>query len=322
VRRYSETFARHRLALILPVVIAVVISSAFAISRPHKYESSMSLWFDSPVSQPSSLLNTGNGPTPASGGLAELQEFLATDAFRSDVGLASPLAADLSKPGSRPNLYAIDGVLAKAFTETVAGPQIVQVTMTAANPSYVVGTLDAVANQYQSWNSNALNDRGHASATYYQPEVERDLTALNKANTAVKAYVLSNPKVNLTTDPTYSQLTQTAASAEANYTSDSNALAQAELADQPDLISTSFHVVDPPSPPVALSSKKHDILIGVAGLLAGVIISLLALSALTALDKTARSEEDIDSMLGVDVVASIRELRHRRTLGARGERSS
>jgi capsular polysaccharide biosynthesis protein len=49
----------------------------------------------------------------------------------------------------------------------------------------------------------------------------------------------------------------------------------------------------------------------VAGLAVGLIISALALSALTALDKTARRQEDIEGVAGMEVVASIRELPRR-----------
>lgn len=304
------------------MLIAVVISSFYGISRPHKYESSMSLWFDAEASQASTVLNPGNGPTPAATGIEALQEFLATDAFRRDVALHSPLAADFSKPSDAAKLETFAGSLAKAFTETAAGPQVVQVTMTAPNPGYMTGTLNAVANRLSSEITGLLNDRGSQSSEYWAPVVARAQQTLTNDDNAVQAYVKDHAKANLATDATYGQLTQAAAAAATTLTNDSNGLEQSELGDEPQLASQSFHVVDSPSPPVALSSKKHAILIGVAGLMAGIVISLIALSALTGLDKTARSEEDIDSVLDVDVVASIGQLRDRRSLTFRRERSS
>jgi uncharacterized protein involved in exopolysaccharide biosynthesis len=309
-------------ALILPVLIAVVISSAFAISRPHKYQSTMSLWFDSEASQASTVLNPGNGPTPAATGITVLQEFLATDAFRQDVVLHSPLGAEFSKPGDTAQLEAFAGSLTKAFTETASGPQVVEVTMTAANPAYMKGMLNAVNLRLSAEITNLLNNRSNQSSAYWTPVVNQARQTLTSDDAAVQTYVRNHQKENLAADNTYSQLTQAAAAAATALTNDSNGLEQSELGDQPQLASQSFHVIDPPSPPVALSSKKHDILIGVAGLLAGIVISLIALSALTGLDKTARSEEDIDSVLDVDVVASIGQLRDRRSLTFGRERSS
>ena len=66
----------------------------------------------------------------------------------------------------------------------------------------------------------------------------------------------------------------------------------------------------------ALTTLWLTIVAIVGGLLAGFVITVLALSALVALDKTARREEDIEGLLGMEVVAIIRELPSQRRLPA------
>src|SRR4029077_19674934 len=44
--RYLEVFYRHRLLLIAPIIIALLASVGFAVTRPRTYEATAQLWFD------------------------------------------------------------------------------------------------------------------------------------------------------------------------------------------------------------------------------------------------------------------------------------
>jgi uncharacterized protein involved in exopolysaccharide biosynthesis len=321
VNRHLATFSRHRIGLILPVVIALLISSWYATSRPHKYESSMTVWLDTAVPGQSSLVNP-QYYTPASEAQQTLQELLGTEQFLVDVGHRGPLASYFA---NRVPVSWINGEIVSALsnkvTASVSGPQVLRITMTSTNPAYMQGTLNAVAAEYLNQVTGTLKGRGQAGVAYYQTQVDSSKLSLEEANAAVTSYQEAHPTASPTSSVTLNQLTQVAFEAQNAYTSNQNSLDQAELSVQNVATPTAFHVIDAASAPFRLSSKKHMIFTIVAGLAAGITISILALSALTARDKTARVPEDIETMLGMNVVGTIEESRRRRLALPRGSRS-
>ena len=323
--RYQQTFSRHKVALILPIVIALILSGYFAKSAPHKYTSTAAVWFDTSVPNPSSLVSPLPYTTPAAEGQSVLQEFLGTEQFLVSVGHLGPLAGLLGKSGASP--AAVDGqiatLLSKAFFTTVAGPNIVKITMTGPDPSYIPGTLNAVATAYTNAITSDLKARNVASVATYQSQLDAAKQNLNAANAAILTFLQQHPGQSATANPTYSQLTQAAAQAQTTYSGVQTNLQQATLSLQNAQAPSSFSVVDRAQAAFQLSGKKHMIFTVVAGMAAGFIISALALSALTAIDKTARRQEDIDGVLGMEVVAIISQLPPQRKLpGLRKLKSS
>ena len=313
MNRYRATFSRHRIGLILPIVIALLASSWYAMKQPHKYESSMAVWFDTAVPGPSSLVDPGNtNLTPAAQGQQTLQELLGTQQFLIDVGRGGPLANYFGngQPASVVN-GEILSTLNNKFALTVSGPQVLRINLTGSNPAYMPGTLSAVATEYVTQVTGTLTARDQASVSYYQAQVDSSKQALQEANAAVAAYQQAHPNVSPTNNVAFNQLTQAAFQAQDTYTTNQNTLEQAQITLQNAATPTVFHVIDAPSAPFALSRKKHMIFTVVAGFAAGLVISILALSALTALDKTARVPDDVETMLGMSVVGTIDETRRR-----------
>jgi uncharacterized protein involved in exopolysaccharide biosynthesis len=312
VNRYRATFSRHRIGLILPIVIALLASSWYALKQPAKYESSMAVWFDTAVPGPSSLVNPGNtNVTPAAQGQETLQELLGTQQFLIDVGRRGPLAHDFGNgPASLVNAEILATITNK-FALTVSGPQVLRINLTGSNPAYMPGTLAALATEYVTQVTGTLTARDQASISYYQAQVDSSKQALQQANAAVTAYQQAHPNVSPTNNVAFNQLTQAAFQAQDAYTTNQSTLEQAQITLQDAAAPTAFHVIDSPSAPFRLSKKKHMIFTVVAGFAAGLVISILALSALTALDKTARVPDDVETMLGMNVVGSIDETRRR-----------
>jgi uncharacterized protein involved in exopolysaccharide biosynthesis len=355
VDRYLRTFSRHKIALLLPVILALTMSVWYAKSASHKYETSMNLWFDTPTPSASSLVSPpGAGAvTPAQQGQTVLQEFLGTGQFLVDVGRGGPLASYLehyhpvkkgpgalisklesvlgkkASSGSTPSPQAINGeigaTLAKAFKITVTGPQVVSVTMTSSNPSYMPGTLNALATQYVNKIAADLSSRAAATVRTYTTELQGAQQVLNTATAQLNQYMQTHPTAATTNNPSsaYSNLVQAVDTAQTNVETDTNNLAQARLPIASATSDGTFKVIDAAGPPGQLSSKKHMIFTIVVGFMAGLVISIIALCALTALDKTARRREDIDGTQGMEVVATIGHLpRPRRLPSLTKEKSS
>jgi uncharacterized protein involved in exopolysaccharide biosynthesis len=314
VRRYQETFSRHKLALTLPVVIALLVSAWYSTARPHKYNSSMTVWFDNATPNPSSLQDPSPYSTPEAQQQAVLQEFLQTRDFLVKVGHRGPLASFLGyRNGESPAASAaiddeIANMLRGVFVVSAIGPQVALVSMSGTNPSYLPGTLNAVAAEFVTEVTGTLKSRETASVQYYQTQLAGAKQTLDQANTAVYAYQAAHPGALPTNDGVYGQLVHAVTDAQTNYTNLHNELQQTNLSVANAQSASSFHVIDSPQGVYRLSSRKHMIFTVIAGLAAGLVISALALSALTALDKTARRQEDIEGVAGMEVIASIRDL--------------
>src|SRR5438270_3253236 len=91
--RYLEVVYRYRLLLIAPVVIALIASVDFALTRPRTYEATAQLWFDPATSTQAAQLN--GYVSPADLAAAELKELLKTRSFSAKVGHRGPLATHL-----------------------------------------------------------------------------------------------------------------------------------------------------------------------------------------------------------------------------------
>jgi hypothetical protein len=137
----------RKIAFTLLIIVAVAFSAWYASSKPQKYQDSMTVWFDSAVP---SLVSSSPGTTPASAGKTVLQELVGTQQFLISVGHQGPLETYFGQGRSSTQLVnpEIVATLTNAFSFTIAGPQVLRITMTATNPSYMAGTLTAVAAEY------------------------------------------------------------------------------------------------------------------------------------------------------------------------------
>jgi hypothetical protein len=282
----------------------------------------MNLWVDTIAATQSSLQAPNQWTSPAAQDQPVLQEFLASRQFLVNVGRRGPLAAMLTghQNGKSPAVQnAVDNevavLLAHAFTVSIVGPNLVGVTMTGASPAYLPGTLNAVAAEFVAEVDANIQAHSSASAAVFQAQLNDAEKQLNQDMAAAAAYRNGHPGASTQTDNQYSQMADAVQNDQKNITQLQGNVGQAASG----LSTLSAHVSDPPVGAVELSNKKHKIFTIVAGLAAGLIISILALSALTALDKTARREEDIDGVAGMEVVGSIRELPRRPRLPALGK---
>src|SRR3954449_11981066 len=133
VRRLLDVFKRHKILVLLPIVIALEVSVPLALKQPHHYVSDVRLFFDTSAPNPSSLDPSQHlDQSPAQAGDSLLKQLISTRSFLVDVGKAGPLAARLKAQGV-PDAKLDDKIvatLAPAFGTTVVGDQLVQVSMT------------------------------------------------------------------------------------------------------------------------------------------------------------------------------------------------
>jgi uncharacterized protein involved in exopolysaccharide biosynthesis len=334
VNRYVEAFFRHKLLVIAPVILALLMSVWYVGSQSKTYQSSTTVWLDTSLPNPSSIDVPAQGATPAQQAQTVLQELISTRAFLVKVGHRGPLAAYLAshrpvgkrgptaflskltsflKSGSGapgPVDDRIASSLSGAFSVTVTGPQVLRVTMTSPTPEPMPGTLTALINEYTDEVTGVRTSRDEATVAYYKGLLDSAQTTLTSADSSLTDYEATHPGATVVNDPVLGHLEQVALTAQSNYVGLQNNFGQAGLALTSAQTAESIHFLDSPTTAWAVSHRKKAIFAGVAGIVIGIIISIFAISALVATDKTARIDEDLDDVEGVEVVANIQHLRH------------
>ena len=223
--RYLEAFFRHKLLLITPIVLALIMGLWYVSSQPVAYQSSTTVWFDTPLPNPSSVDVTTQGGTPAQSAQVVLQELLGSRQFLLKVGHTGPLGTYLAthhatkggpttlvsklvsavkggSGGAAPIDDRIVSTLAPAFTVAPTGPQVLRVTMTSWAAGAIPGTLTALIAEYTNEVTTVRGSRDQASLAYYKTQLDEARQTLASANTELSDYQRSHPDATFVNDPT------------------------------------------------------------------------------------------------------------------------
>jgi uncharacterized protein involved in exopolysaccharide biosynthesis len=307
MNRYIQTFFRHRLLLIAPLVIALTASLGYALERPHKYVAQATLWADSPLPADSSIV-TGKD-TPAVNQAAVLTELLRTRDFLDKVAHLMPAA------GNRP------ATVPKSIVVATAGPQVITISVTATAPRLASESAKAVVDQFIAEVVDTRQQRGRALQDYYKQRLDAATKALTYAQQQLDLYVRAHPAGagGGSGDPTSTQLASNVTQAQDQFYSAQDSLTKAGIDASRAGDSSQLRVVDQPVVPrIPVSNKKKIIFAGVGGFLAGGVISLLTLVLFVATDTSARQEADIEDALGLQVVGTVKQFPN----GRRGKRQA
>jgi uncharacterized protein involved in exopolysaccharide biosynthesis len=337
--RYLETFYRHRLLLLAPVLLAVLFGVALVGVRQPMYESSAMIWLDGPA------MDTGV-PANSTLTLADQQagvisELLSTHAFTAKVaqrgGLSDYLQQTNPQGGWLSRLRSIVGggsgwsvsvsgsdqngigdaaytVLNRNLKVAADGPQIVALSFDAPSAGVAQSTLRAVIDQFSDETLDVRRAQSQTVVDFFQQQVTDQAATLSAADARVAAYAAQHPKAG-STDLTLVALQRSDDLARQRYEGLLSELDQAKL-DQAALNQaggTGLRLIDPPNLPAArVGSTSTLVHAGIAGLAAGLLIMLFCLLALTAADNSLHRPEDVRSALGFRLVGTIPRLRQAR----------
>lgn len=293
---YRETFREHRKLLVAPIVVAVLIAGWFVIGSAKSYQSTASLWVDSPAPVDSSLghLNLAELP-PAQQEQNVVTELLATRQFVLSVGHQSALAGYLSSNrssgfgptallgGGGGNLDSkiIEAIGASQVTTSVPGPQVLQISYTGPTPTVAQSTLNAIVSQLQAESARFSHVHTQAAIDYYKGQVQAATQALSAARAQADTYRAQHPNA-APNDPNLSALATAEGSAGSQLTQANASLSAAASGLKAGSDGSAIQVIDPATVPTGPSSGKKKQVEGVlGGLLAGMLISFLGTVALT-----------------------------------------
>lgn len=287
---YLRTFRQHRPLFLLPVLLAVVFAGWFTLGEPKLYRSTTTLWAD-PVGGPPP--ETIGAPTAAAQEQAMLAELLTTQSFRTAVARGGPLAAHLERHPSEGwglsallaelrGSGALDDRIAAALggrraTSTALGAHVLEIKLDAPSPTLAVGTLRALLTEFQA--ERAV--RRSVALGAYRAEVAAATAALAEARTKLLDFTREHPSASRT-NPMRALLATAERNADARLVDAKGALEQASSSPASASAQRSLRVVDPPTVPTAPTAGPKRVALGlVAGLFAGVLVSILGIVALT-----------------------------------------
>jgi uncharacterized protein involved in exopolysaccharide biosynthesis len=324
--RFLDTLFRHRWLALIPIGLGLVLAGGYALVQPRAFQTSASLWINSNTPGQNPNAGTSNQYVdPSTQQENILRELLTTRSFALAVGHDGPLGAYLAKHSdadvkglaAEPGLGALFSSGSKSLddrittelptdvTLTAPGPQVVTITVKGPSASVAVGTTNTVIKEYTNQVVAALRASDQVAVSYYAQQLSLAQTTQQNAQQALATYQKDHPNV-AASDATLQQMQQATDLAEHNYGTQLQQYQQAQLNLANASNYSGFQVIDRPvTPSGPVSRLKNVITAGVGGLVIGLIIALLIISALSALDGTVRRPADIKRAIGVDAVAGI-----------------
>ena len=279
---------------------------------PKAYESTASVWVDSPPPLPTSLNETNpTVRTPAEQQQLLLGELLRTRGFRLTVGHKSPLQGyyagnpsegwgptTLLGGGHRsPDARIVGALGPKQVTSIVAGPQVLQVTYQGPTPAVAAGTLRALLNQFSAERARLEVERNRSLVGFYQDQLRSARRALLEARA--------------TGTPGALRL------ATADYGRAQRRVQRASNAADAGTAHLGIAIIDPPRVPVGpVAGHKKTVMALVGGMFVGALISFLGVVALT---PSRPGEWDEPTRLHLESDETDEERRRRRKVAGRRE---
>ena len=308
MKRYLRTFRRHKLLVIAPLVLALMVGLGYQLESPRHYQAAGSLWADAPVPDNSTLFSQAPpNPSPAAQAASVLNELLTTHQFLTAVGPRSPWAAYLRQhPAAIGTVFAS---LQKDTNVSVLGPQVISVSYQSSDPATSAPMVRAIMNAFVAQLVSLQRTRDQQQITYDKQNLQTAASSLSSAQAELSRYLVAHPQLpGATIDPTVTQLSGNVADAEQLYGSAVSNLNTSELGLSSAADSSQLHVINQPSAISVQGRKKKIVESGIGGLFAGGVISILLLSWLVSRDTSPWNAEDLEDELGLTVVGSIEQL--------------
>ena len=282
--RYFETFRRHRLLFVLPIVLAGVLATWVQVAAPPTYRSGASLW-----SETGGAAQAYGAPPPAAEEQSTFAELLTTRQFQTAVarrsGLAAYLATHESSGGGPSALLAplrspatLDDRVAAALgpklvTSSVKGPHVLAINYDGPTPELAVATLRALISEFSRQRQALRSD----ALSRYEDQVTAVSQALATAQTRLSTFLQAHPGVS-SSDPQLKELVHAERLALEELQVASDALAEGSASIGQSSAQATLRVIDRPTMPTGPTTGRKRLALGiVGGLFAGALISICLL---------------------------------------------
>jgi uncharacterized protein involved in exopolysaccharide biosynthesis len=319
MRKLLEAVFRHKLLLVLPIVlIPGVVGPLAVLSTPPVYTSTITVWVD----RPTYLAYKDNSSpwiSPALKETSRLTELLRTNAFQVDMAQRTSL-----KPlvGTVAGENRINDILARGISVATSGDNILVVQFHAVTAQLSYEVCNAIVQSYIDKTSADQADQAGAAVQFYQSRLQDSQQQLGKASQDLRRYVAAHqadgsdpltaldPKqTNLASanavspnsaalllDPRLAALQTSVQASQTDVTNIQQSLTQAQqdAAAAVQGQQLAFQVLDQARMPTAPTRQWRKLAIyPIAGLVGGLLLSSILLILLVAADRSVYSESDL-----------------------------
>ncbi len=299
-RSYLEALFRHKLLVLVPALVVLVLGAGYGFSKGRSFVASASVFVDNPLPDASSIGTVGGSTPPSGGQQAFLAGLLASRGFLLDAANRGPLkdtVARLSGPAVDDKLSAF----ASSVTISTPGPQVMSLAVKQDTPELATGMTQALVDAYIKAESDALEKRAASQVAFDKQQVDAAANTLAAAGPAGAGSggAISGPA-------------QQYSDAQRTLSKDTAALAHVRD-------SSYLRVLDQPTQAYPQSRRKAILFGAAGGMLAAVSLAVATLVLLMLRERGVREETELEELLGIQVVGTISELPRtpRRAIGAR-----
>ena len=308
ITKFLEAFFRHKLLVLLPPVLIPLIVGPYAlVTAPIYYESWAGIWVD----KPQYLAYSDFSPysSPASQQSNRLVEVMRTRSFITDVAKRTSLAPLV---GNSRGEERINSVIGTGFTMIPNGDHLLVLHFKSDTPRLAFDMLNAIIDTFRE---NAATDRVNQASlaiSFYQGRLQTAQEELKNTTTSVRQYTAANPNLaslNLdragssefllppqVSDPQLADMMGKLKSDQAQVEALRAALETAQFDASAGLEGQElgFQTIDPPQLPTGPTrALRRQLVYPIAGLVAGMALSLVILVLFVAADRSVRSESDL-----------------------------
>jgi uncharacterized protein involved in exopolysaccharide biosynthesis len=323
--RYLDCLYRHRWLLLLMLALPFVLSLGVVARQARTYEATARLWVDASIEgdQVNYYL------TPADVGSQTLNELLRTRAFCARVGRGSGLSTDLAAGHSLSD-RTLDDLLFQTLSlqagASVGGPNVVVVSFGYGKPEVAASTAQALVDAFKQEVLGGHVERVKSSVAFYQDQARKAQAELVDADRKLSDYLLGSADNALAApgpltaappreatagdppDPALAVLRREDDAARAHSDDLTKKFDQARLdltmAQQSE--PSGAKLIDRPlTPRDAVSKRKSLLAAALGGVVAGLLLTLLTLTVLTATDSSLRYAHEVEPAVGLRLVGSV-----------------
>lgn len=321
ILRFLESYFNHRWLYLLPTLMMVVAAGLYYFLTVPIYNAKGVFFVqeESILTSITSLRDSGySWQTPAQNTVSELYELLQTDAFVRSVIERTAIEEDMDKGAD-----IVDEIF-KAVRKSVVlaplGDNQIRIQAEHENPLVAQQMVNATFETFLLWKINADRSEGQVAATFLVQLVDDYKAELEKTRQALNDYLVLHPRPlrgdrPATEEVEIERLRSEVSQAETRYANalDRDEDARLALAQAENAIRQTYFLIDAPTVPTKPGTPLKETAVAMAlFVVAGVLISVIAVVGGALLDRSVRFPIDVEYILHTNVITGIPDMTPRR----------
>jgi uncharacterized protein involved in exopolysaccharide biosynthesis len=310
VRRLLETFFRRWWLYLVPVVLFTGVGVMMGFDGQNGYESAgvVDVSKGTLLSQLTSIRGENFGyETPATATAKTMNSLMGTDQFISAVAKSAGVTDALER-GELTDL-----AMRRSISITPDGDTLVKVVATTDNPELSSRLAKATIDSFIEYNVNDEVSESKAAESFFNTQLQTYSDSLNSAQTALAEYAANHPGGPEGDRPLAEQieiqrLKASADQAQTQYTAAEQKSDEARLATAQARADATqrIRLIDEPKVGLASAGGLRNALFTTAiFMIAGALLSFAAVVLGTVIDRSLRSSDDAEQLLGLTVLAAV-----------------